>query len=55
MRIAIIDDIESERKELHKRITTQLLRHTLNAQIFEYENGETFLIDAGKERFDLAF
>lgn len=55
MRIAIVDDIESERKELHKRINAQLLHHTLNAQIFEYENGETFLIDAGKERFDLAF
>lgn len=55
MRIAIVDDIKSERKELHKRITAQLLRHTLNAEIFEYENGETFLIDADKECFDLAF
>ncbi len=34
MRIAIVDDIESERKELHKRINAQLLHHTLNAQIF---------------------
>lgn len=55
MRIAIVDDIESEREELHKRITAQLLCHTLNAQIFEYENGEIFLADADKEHFDLIF
>lgn len=55
MRIAIVDDIASERKELHERLSAQLRRHSLREQIFEYENGETFLSDAKKEQFALVF
>lgn len=55
MRIAIIDDIASERKELHERLSVQLDSYSLNAQILEYENGETFLADAEKENFALVF
>lgn len=55
MRIAIVDDIPSERKELHDRILGQILRYALNAQIFEYEKGETFLTNAQNEHFDLVF
>lgn len=55
MRIAIVDDIASERKELHKRLSFQLSRHALNAQILEYEKGEEFLSAAKKELFTLVF
>lgn len=55
MRIAIVDDIQSERKELHNRISVQIIRYALNAQIFEYEKGEIFLDDAKNEHFDLVF
>ena len=55
MRIAIVDDISSERKELHDRLTILLCRNALDAQVFEYENGESFLADAEKEYFDLVF
>lgn len=51
MRIAIVDDITSERKELHKRLSAQLKYYTLREQILEYENGETFLSDVKKEHF----
>lgn len=43
MRIAIVDDIASERKELIDRLTIQLNRRALDAQISEYKNGEAFL------------
>ena len=46
MRIAIVDDIESERKELHKKVSIMILRYSLNAQIFEYKSGKEFLDEA---------
>lgn len=55
MRIAIIDDIASERNELHKRLSVLLCKYTMNAQILEYKNGEAFLADAKKENFALVF
>lgn len=55
MRIAIVDDIASERKELHERVSVQLSCHALNAKIFEYKNGEAFLANAKQERFALVF
>lgn len=55
MRIAIVDDIESERKELHKKVSIMILRYSLNAQIFEYKSGEEFLDEAQRECFELVF
>ncbi len=55
MRIAIVDDIASERKELHKQLSLQLNKNDLDEEIFEYENGEAFLSDAEKENFALVF
>lgn len=55
MRIAIVDDMAPERKELQERLSVQLFRHALDAQIFEYNSGEAFLAAAEKERFDLVF
>lgn len=55
MRIAIVDDIASERKRLHERLSVQLRCHALDAQILEYDSGEAFLADAKKEHFSLVF
>lgn len=55
MKIAIVDDIVSERKELHQRLEIQLARLMLHADISEYENGRDFLSAARKKRFYLVF
>lgn len=55
MRIAVVDDIASERENLRGRLNTQLTRLSLHANIFEYKNGTDFLFAAKKEPFDLAF
>ena len=55
MRIAIVDDIASEREILKKRITGQAVRLSLDASILDYASGPDFLADAGKEHFDLVF
>ncbi len=55
MRIAIVDDIASEREQLSAGLGVQLARLSLDAVIFEYASGSDFLTAAGKERFDLVF
>lgn len=55
MRIAIVDDIVSERESLHGRVDVQLARLALYADILEYSNGSDFLFAAKKSRFDLVF
>jgi len=55
MRIAIVDDIESERKMLRNRLQIQMNRLALHAEIFEYEQGKTFLDAAAQEPFTLVF
>lgn len=55
MRIAIVDDIMSERENLRERLNAQLARHSLDAIIFDFASGADFLSAAGKERFDLVF
>ncbi len=55
MRIAIVDDIASERENLKTRVTAQLARLSLDAVILDYASGTGFLADAGKEPFDLVF
>ncbi len=55
MRIAIVDDIASERETLKKRITGQAVRLSLDAAILDYASGSDFLADAEKEHFDLVF
>ena len=39
MRIAVVDDIASERKLLCSRLTEQFARRGVHADLFEYENG----------------
>lgn len=55
MRIAIVDDIASERKNLRRRLDAQLARLALHAEISEFESGTKFLCAARIERFDLTF
>ena len=43
MRIAIVDDIASERTLLRDRLEQQLGRRGVHADLTEFENGETFL------------
>ncbi len=55
MRIAIVDDIASERENLRRRLDVQLARIAMHAGILEFESGTDFLSAAGKRRFDLVF
>lgn len=55
MQIAILDDIKTERESLRRRLTAQLDRLAVHADISEYENGGDFLAAARKNKFDLAF
>lgn len=55
MRIAVVDDIASERKHLKDRLSAQLARLSLDAVISDFGSGASFLSAAGKERFDLVF
>ncbi len=55
MRIAIVDDIASDRKELHNRLSVILCRCSLDADVFEYADGESFLCAADSKKFDVVF
>ena len=55
MRIAIVDDVESERKELHQKVSAGLECHAISAEIFEYNSGEPFLTAAKQNKFALVF
>ena len=55
MRIALVDDIASEREDLRKRLDIQLSRLSRDAEISDFGSGRAFLSAAGRERFDLVF
>lgn len=55
MRIAIVDDVASERNFLRDRLDVQLARLSLHAGISDFGTGADFLAAARKERFDLLF
>lgn len=55
MRIAVVDDIASERKLLCSRLTEQFARRGVHADLFEYENGESFLAGAKERPFTVVF
>ena len=55
MRIAIVDDLAAERALLKDRLEQQLHRRNVQADILEYESGETFLEAARKAPFTAAF
>ena len=55
MRIAIVDDLAAERALLKDRLEQQLQRRNVQADILEYESGETFLEAAREAPFTAAF
>lgn len=55
MRIAIVDDLPSERALLRGRLERALERRSVQADILDYGSGEAFLSAARAERFDVAF
>lgn len=55
MRIAIVDDLPSERALLKDQLTRQLHRRNVQADIAEYASGEAFLAAAQASPFTAAF
>lgn len=55
MRIAIVDDLAPERTLLRDRLTRQLHRRNVQADILEYGSGEEFLAAARAQPFTAAF
>ena len=54
-RIAIVDDIASERTLLHARLQQQLVKRGVHADLAEFENGEFFLKAAKERSFAVLF
>ena len=55
MRIAIVDDLETERALLKTRLERQLSLRGAEAEILEFESGESFLAAQKERRFTAAF
>ena len=55
MRIAIVDDLETERAQLKTRLARQLRLCGTEAQLLEFESGESFLAAEKEQRFTAAF
>lgn len=51
MRIAIVDDLETERAQLKARLARQLRLCGAEAQLLEFESGESFLAAEKEQRF----
>ena len=55
MRIAIVDDIHSERVLLHTRLEEQLTKRGVHADLTEFENGKAFLKASRERPFTVLF
>ena len=55
MRIAIVDDLETERAQLKTRLARQLNLCGAKAELLEFESGESFLAAEKEQRFTAAF
>ena len=55
MRIAIVDDLETERAQLKTRLARQLRLCGAEAELLEFESGESFLTAEKEQRFTAAF
>ena len=51
MRIAIVDDLETERAQLKTRLARQLRLCGAEAELLEFESGESFLAAEKEQRF----
>ena len=55
MRLAIVDDLKTERALLKERLSQQLALRGVEADIWEFESGEAFLAAEKERRFSAAF
>ena len=55
MRIAIVDDLKTERMLLKERLSQQLALRGVEAEILGFESGEAFLAAEKERRFSAAF
>ena len=55
MRIAIVDDLGTERTLLKERLVRQLSQRGADAEILEFDSGEAFLAAEKEQRFTAAF
>ena len=55
MRIAIVDDCESERNELYERLLKNKFLISYDVELRLYDSGSDFLNEALQNRFDLVF
>ena len=55
MRIAIVDDLADERAWLKERLARQLDLYGAEAELLEFDSGESFLAAEKKQRFTAAF
>lgn len=55
MRIAIVDDLETERAQLKTRLARQLRLCGAEAELLEFESSESFLAAEKEQRFTAAF
>ena len=55
MRIAIVDDLAGDRALLRERLERQLQRRSVQADLLEFESGESFLAAEREQRFTAAF
>ena len=55
MRIAIVDDLETERAQLKTRLARQLRLCGAEAELWAFESGESFLAAEKEQRFTAAF
>lgn len=55
MRITIVDDIAQERAFFRARLDEALMKHGVQAEIVEFERGETFLQAASQQPFAVVF
>ena len=55
MRIAIVDDLDTERTLLKERLVRQLSQRGADAEILEFDSGKAFLAAEKEQRFTAAF
>ena len=55
MRIAIVDDLDTERTLLKERLARQLRQRGTEAELLEFDSGEAFLAAEEAQRFTAAF
>ena len=51
MRIAIVDDLDTERTLLKERLARQLRQRGTEAELLEFDGGEAFLAAEKEQRF----